>query len=304
MSSFLDKLFRHECTGIYVGPDVIIAVATSNMIREYKVETVSAEISREYENRSPDYDNVSMVRDLLEKLVQTNMISGTVQVALDDRYVRFFVIPLTEKPGINEVDNILRWHVEKTLNNLDGYNYTSQLVETDSGYRLYGAVVKSSIITMLEEVFQRDRYAWYMADTAASYTWNTFDKQGQKGTKAHISVGKHGWTLIACDMNGVVEVIKTGRWSYDNNGCPQLRNGMIEVHRILTVFTEQQPHAEPESIYIDTPGYSQILDVAKELFGEVQVVDKAQLIPQELFSNIPDEYLYETSVAFKASLLR
>ncbi len=304
MNIFFDKLFTHVCSGVYVSPNAIIAVRTSHKGRKWKVESVSAEIDQTDEGRAPDYENISMLRNNLYKITKSGVLSGTIQVAFDDRYVRFFVIPLNEKPEKNEVDNILRWHAKKVLNKPEKYVYTTQLVKTKNGFMVYGAAVNSDVIAAVNEILKNDQFSWYMADAAVSYVWNALEKQIRHEASVYISIARNGWTLIASDDNGFIEVIKPGRWSYDNDGKPQLRKGMIEVHRILTIFLDGRSRLEPGNIYIDTSSYPEVMGIAKELFGDVGGGYKTELMQQELFKNIPTEYSHEISVTFLASMLR
>lgn len=304
MKLYPDKLIGRNCTGIYIGPDAVIAATASRTLRNWEVKSVSAQINKSEDGFSATPGNIIELKDNLAKLLSVNPVSGEVQIAFDDRYVRFFVVPLSEMPGSKEVDNILQWHAEKILQTPAQYDYAAQLVETPSGFRIYGAAVMSAFVNTIGEVMQSHNLPWYMADSAASYVWNDFDEQYKQGASVHIGLGRYGWTLIACDANGSVELIKPGRWSYNPDGSPQIRNGLIEANRLLTTFIDMHPQAKPERVYIDIGEHQEGADIAQEFFGEDLAKVQSGRIPSLFSESVPRQYSYELSIAMKASIPR
>jgi hypothetical protein len=305
MKSFFNNLAGNRCTGIYLGPDAAIAVTSSRLFRGWNIESASSQFTATSRANPVAGDAaIAMVKDNLAELMSRLASCGTLQLAFDDRYVRFFVLPLSEKPAKSEMDNILRWQAEKVLSNPSEYLYTAQLVEARSGMRLYGSAVSVALIDAVESVMQEHGYAWYMADSAVSYLWNDFAEESRQGAIAYISLGRYGWTLIACDANGSVELIKPGRWSYDADGTVQARSGMIEAHRLLTTFVDHHPQATPQRVYLDAGAMPDGLGLAKALFGDELVTERPPHRPVSVLANIPKQYSHELTIAMKASLLR
>ena len=305
MKLFANRLVSSKCTGIYIGPDAVIGVTSTRRLRSWNVESISSQINSENEESSVTTDaNIVAIKDNLNDLLRKNSNTGTIQIALDDRYVRFFVLPLSEKPGQKEIEGILRWQAEKFLQNPKDYEYSAQLIETRSGFRIYGAAVSKEVMNTIDDVLQSHNLSWYLADSAASYIWNSFDEQYRQGAIVHISLGRYGWTLIACNTNGIIEMIKPGRWSYDIEGIPQIRKGMIEAHRLLTTYVDKNPQERPERVYVDAGVMYAGVEHAREFFGEDLVMESPATMSSFPTQDVPEEYSHELSIAMKASLPR
>ncbi len=305
MKLYLDKLIARKCTGIYIGPDIVIAATSLRTFHAWEVESVSAQVNTEVEaGFMATPQDILTLKDNLNKLVSDNPVSGEIQVAFDDRYVRFFVVPLSEAPDKNEVENILRWQAERVLRNPQQYDYAAQVVETTTGFRIYGAAIMSDFVSAVEEVLQSHNLAWYMADSSAGYAWNSFDEQRKRGAIVYITMGRYGWTLIVSNADSCIELIKPGRWSYSQDGLPQIRSGMVEANRLLTTFLDKQPQAKPERVYVDIGEHKEGMTVVKEFFGYDLAEQAFMSIPLNFSHNVPQQYLFELSVAMKASTPR
>lgn len=307
MNNLLDSLFLRKCTGIYVGLDAVIAVNSIKKRDGWEVDSIVSQTQTVRENDYiPTTQNYDDLLEMLDKVVTKNIFSESVQVAFDDRFVRFFVIPLSEKPGgREEVDAIVRWHAKKVLQSAEEYVFTTQLVEAVNGFRLYGAAVKSDLMSNLGTLLQSKKCAWYVADSAAGYIWNAFDHQQKSGAFGFVAIGRYGWTLIVSDENGNVELIKPGKWSYYRDQEPGIKSGMIEMHRLLATFVDKHVTAKPLHIYIDTGDYPEALEIAKEIFDEVIIgIERQGHEAEALLSMVPEQYSHELSVAIKASFPR
>lgn len=305
MKSFINRLVENKCTGIYVGPDASIAVTSSRKFRSWDVDTVTSVINPESANNfTGTATNIDLFNNNLRELLSKHTAFGLVQLAFDDLYVRFFVLPLSEKPEKNEINNILRWHSEKVLHNPNQYDYAAQLIETPVGFQIYGAAIRSDIMSSVADVLRSHNLAWYMADSASSYVWNSIEKKLGRRAIAYLSLGKCGWTLITTNTNGIIEMIKPGRWSLDADRTSQIRRGMIEANRLLTTFIDKQPESTPERIYIDVGALPEGYESATEFFGEELNLVETQNIPVELTGNVPTLYTREFNIAMKASFPR
>ncbi len=135
------------------------------------------------------------------------------------------------------------------LQNPGDYDYTAQLIETPVGFHIYGSAIRTDIMNAVDDVLRSHNLAWYMADSVSSYIWNSVEDKLGRHAIAYLILGKHGWTLIACDTNGIVEMIKPGRWTLDADRSPQIRSGMIEANRLLTTLLITS-ESTPDRVYM------------------------------------------------------
>lgn len=299
-----DNLLARRGTGIYVGPGAIVAATSSRTGHSWNVDSVSTQIHTVQERHLTSFKNIDLITEELTKLLEKHTVLNEVNVAFDDRYVRFFMLPLNERPNKNEVDNILRWHSEKVLRNPKEYIYTSQLIVAKRGFRIFGVAIRGSIINAIDNVLRKNSHPWLLADSAARYIWNSLEEQQKQGVSVLLSLGQFGWTLIASDESGAVELIKPGHWTYDEDGVALFKNGLIEANRLLTTFVDKYPQAKPENVYVDAGEFSDAIAVAQDIFCEFQVVEQHWSAPPDLSKILPDKYTHEVSIAIKASLQR
>jgi len=305
MKSFIYRLVESKCTGIYIGHDAALAVTSSRKLRTRDIDSITAVVNAENaENITGTTTNIEVLKNNLNELLNRHVALGVVQIAFDDLYVRFFVLPLSEKPEKRELENILRWQAEKVLQNPGDYDYTAQLIETPVGFHIYGSAIRTDIMNAVGDVLRSHNLAWYMADSASSYIWNSVEDKLGRHAIAYLILGKHGWTLIACDTSGIVEMIKPGRWALDADRSPKIRSGMIEANRLLTTFVDKHPESTPDRVYMDIGAMPEAFALAKEFFGDRLTLVQPQNIPVESLRNVPASYIQEFNIAMKASFSR
>lgn len=304
MKSLLKNLYSTKCTGLYVGASEIFSVTSLRSLKSWKVLSYSATADKNQVSAfSCASEELGELKNNLTELLSKCERHDVFQVAFDDLYVRFFVLPQNEKPEKGEINNILRWHAEKALKDAANYIYTSQLVTASNGYRIYGAAIKSELIQMIDEAFKNHGCTWYMADSACSYIWNDISNYRDDCAAAYIILRSSGWTLMAHDNKGLIEMIKPGRWAPELSVEANIRRGMIEANRLLTTLVDKRPELFPEKIHIMAGSYPESDTYAKEIFGDRVFLIENQPFGDNLSSTMK-LYANELQIAKRASVLQ
>lgn len=303
MNAILKTIMNNRCTGIYIGPQAVIATRGSYHRGLWRIDHIYSRLG------VGETSAISMSSDILEAqleslLSEPEMMTGRIQVSFDDTLIRFFIIPQQHKSDKEEQKGIIRWHAQKVLTNVNEYTFSTDLVKSGTGYQLYGAAIRRDYITTVERVAGGKNMLWTVADSVASFSWNHMDDELKREAGSLLRLSKYGWTLFCWDIDGILAMIKPGRWSVDESGTPLLKKGLVEAGRLMTTYLEQNPQAIISVVHVETGGMDIEPDQVAMILGVKTVSVRERLSHKAYLTNHPSDYMQEFIAAAEASVPR
>lgn len=300
------RLLENQCTGLYIGPDAVIGVTT---IHTFSRHTVAG--TQSYFDHEPDVAtglsdfHIKAVNKILAGSSEgVRAGEGMVQVAFDDRLVRFFVLPVSDKPDKEGLMRLLRWHAEKVLPSNSEYEFAAKLGKTRDGYKVFGAAINKATMNTLGECFNAFECPWSVADSTTGFAWNALDNEIRDHAAAWVRFGKQGWSVIAWEDDGNIAFIKTARWQNADESGAVVREGMIEAARLLAIYADKRGGTGFNKVYIEPGNFDLEPDQYDKVFtAETTEIMNSTPVPRSVVVSSED-YAMEYRAAYLASFPR
>jgi hypothetical protein len=300
------RLFENQCTGLFISPDAVIGVTSLHLFSRQNVVATASFFEQDGDAASGLNDfHLDAIKKILGTSGKTEEpADGAIQVAFDDRYVRFFVLPVADKPDKAGVVRLLRWHADKVLPASDDYEFSARLIKGRDGYKVIGAGISQAMIGTLDEVFGHFDCPWNVADSASGFAWNHLDEEVKRNAAALLRFGKLGWTLMAWEDGGDIAFIKTAHWKMDAEGQSAIREGVTEAARLLAIYADKSHSTAFSKVYVE-PGY---FEFDAEQYAEVFPAENVKIlkrtaVPRNIVMPGSD-YVAEYTSAYEASMPR